>query len=94
MLNSFLKFVAKTLVHLFCLFECALLGIIFSSAVFSVVMAMWSIISHIPAILTDRYWLVLIVSSIPLTVIFFIIVELDLVKKDRYKDYIQKTKSE
>lgn len=94
MLNSFLKVIAKTLVHLFCLFECILLGIIFSSAVFSVVMAVWSIISRIPVIIADRYWLVLLIASIPLTVVFFVIVELDLVKKDKYKDYLPKAKSE
>ena len=87
-INNFFKFFAMLGVHLLCLFECFLIGLACTSILFSLTMAVWSIFDCIPNIVSCHYWLVLIISSVPLTIVFFIVVELDLVKKNDYSDYL------
>ena len=88
--NNFFKFIAKLGVHLLCLFDCFLIGLVCTSILFSITMAVWSIFDCIPNIVSCYYWLVLIISSVPLTIIIFIVVELDLVKKNDYNEYLPK----
>lgn len=88
--NKFFKALAKLGVHLLCLLECYIVSIAFTSVVLSVIGALWSLFGTLPSLITNRYWLVLIIASIPLALVFFIIVELDLVKKPNENENIFK----
>lgn len=83
--NALIKGLALTFIHLWVVFQTYILSLLITGALLSLFMAVGSIFNFIPAVVVERFWLVLIVASIPLCFVFFLIVELDLL--DRFTDY-------
>ena len=80
-LNKLFKFVGYTAVYLLTFFHCYFLSLIASGALLSIVCAVYSIVSKLPEVLTERFWLIYLTSSIPIAVIFFVIVITDVSDK-------------
>ena len=90
LLNKICKFFAKLFVYLLCLVQCFGISFIFTGASFSIVLSVWSIFAVLPSILLCKYYLVMLIASLPLTLIFFIVVSLDLVKEDEASKFLKK----
>ena len=88
--NSFIKGLALIFIHLCVLLQTYILSLLITGALLSLFMSVGSIFSFIPAVMVEKFWLVLIVASIPLCFVFFLIVELDLL--DRFTDYRYKAR--
>lgn len=90
LLNKICKAFAKLFVYLLCLVQCFGISFIFTGALFSTVLSVWSIFAVLPSILLCKYYLILLIASLPLTLIFFIVVSLDLVKEDEASKFLKK----
>lgn len=90
LLNKICKAFAKLFVYLLCLVQCFGISFIFTGALFSIVLSVWSIFAVLPSILLCKYYLVMLIASLPLTLIFFIVVSLDLVKEDEASKFLKK----
>jgi hypothetical protein len=66
--------------------QSAVTGMFFSGAVLSIVLSVWSIIKPLPSVVTERLWLVYLLSAVPLTVIMFFYMLVDLIKAQLKKD--------
>jgi hypothetical protein len=54
------------------LIQSYILGLIFSGAGLALVEAVWTIIKPLPAVFTDRAWLIYLVSGIPVGLLIFV----------------------
>ena len=90
LLNKICKAFAKLFVYLLCLVQCFGISFIFTGALFSIVLSVWSVFAVLPSILLCKYYLVMLIASLPLTLIFFIVVSLDLVKEDEASKFLKK----
>lgn len=90
LLNKICKAFAKLFVYLLCLVQCFGISFIFTGALFSIVLSIWSIFAVLPSILLCKYYLIMLIASLPLTLIFFIVVSLDLVKEDEASKFLKK----
>ena len=90
LLNKICKFFAKLFVYLLCLTQCFGISFIFTGALFSIVLSIWSIFAVLPSTLLCKYYLILLIASLPLTLVLFIVVSLDLVKEDEASKFLKK----
>lgn len=90
LLNKICKAFAKLFVYLLCLVQCFGISFIFTGALFSIVLSVWSVFAVLPSILLCKYYLIMLIASLPLTLIFFIVVSLDLVKEDEASKFLKK----
>jgi hypothetical protein len=66
--------------------QSAITGMFFSGAVLSIVLSVWTIIKPLPSVVTERLWLVYLLSAVPLTVIMFFYMLIDLIKAQLKKN--------
>lgn len=64
----------------FALLQSCVMGIFFSGAVLSVVTAVWTIIKPLPSVMTEKMWLIYILSGIPASIYIFVYLVADLIK--------------
>lgn len=64
----------------FALVQSCVMGIFFSGAVLSVVTAVWTIIKPLPSVMTEKMWLVYLLSGIPASIYIFVYLVVDLIK--------------
>lgn len=89
--NSFLKLILYFLIHLITLISAYLISLFFTSPVICLSLSVWSIISTLPELVLSKFWLIYLLSSIPLGIVFFIIIEFNLVEdKDFRRNYYSK----
>lgn len=81
--NKVVKFFGKLGVHLSSLLTCFGLSVVYSSWVICLVLSILSIFKILPLILLTKMWLVFLIACVPLTIIFFIIVEKGFIKQER-----------
>ena len=79
--NKVFKFFGYVAVYLITFLHCYFMSLLASGSLLSIVCAILSIVMKLPAILTERFWLVYLTASIPIAVIFFIIVVTDVTDK-------------
>lgn len=79
--NKVFKFFGYVVVYMITFLHCYFMSLLASGSLLSIVCAILSIIMKLPAILTERFWLVYLTASIPIAVIFFIIVVTDVTDK-------------
>ena len=82
--NKTFKFFMLLLIHVVTLISTALLGLLFASPLFSIAVCIADFFDIIPAWLKGNYWLAYCALSVPLTLIFFNIVEKGLI----YREYL------
>ena len=64
----------------FALLQSCVMGVFFSGAVLSVVTAVWTIIKPLPSVMTEKMWLVYLLSGIPASIYVFVYLVVDLIK--------------
>jgi len=62
------------------LFQSCIMGVFFSGAFLSLVTAVWTIIKPLPSVMTEKMWLVYLLSGIPVSVYIFVYLIADLIK--------------
>lgn len=85
-LNKTAKGMFYVFLTLYMFLQSAVTGMFFSGAVLSIVLSVWSIIKPLPLLVTERLWLVYLLSAVPLTVIMFFYMLVDLIKAQLKKD--------
>jgi hypothetical protein len=85
-LNKVAKRMFYVFLTLYMFLQSALTGMFFSGAVLSIVLSVWTIIKPLPSVVTERLWLVYLLSAVPLTVIMFFYMLVDLIKAQLKKD--------
>ena len=85
-LNKTAKGMFYVFLTLYMFLQSAVTGMFFSGAVLSIVLSVWSIIKPLPSAVTERLWLVYLLSAVPLTVIMFFYMLVDLIKAQLKKD--------
>lgn len=81
--NDFFKFIGKLGVHLTSLITCYLLSVLYTGGGLIIVLSVISIFKALPEILRTKMWALLLLASIPLSIVFFIIVEKGLIRRER-----------
>jgi hypothetical protein len=85
-LNKMAKGMFYVFLTLYMFLQSAFTGMFFSGAVLSIVLSVWTIIKPLPSVVTERLWLVYLLSAVPLTVIMFFYMLVDLIKAQLKKD--------
>ena len=85
-LNKMAKRMFYVFLTLYMFLQSAFTGMFFSGAVLSIVLSVWTIIKPLPSVVTERLWLVYLLSAVPLTVIMFFYMLIDLIKAQLKKD--------
>jgi hypothetical protein len=85
-LNKMAKGMFYVCLTLYMFLQSAFTGMFFSGAVLSIVLSVWTIIKPLPSVVTERLWLVYLLSAVPLTVIMFFYMLVDLIKAQLKKD--------
>ena len=79
--NRFFKTIFYVLIYAWTLIQSYLISSVITSIALSLIMAITSATGKVPNIMIDKFWLVLIISSIPLGIIFFLMIVFDFVKR-------------
>ena len=77
-------------IQLWLIVQVYLLGVLTTGCILSIAMAILSAVNFIPAILIYRFWLVLLVGSIPLGIVYYCIVIFDFIT--RYTNWKKREK--
>ena len=85
-LNKMFKGLFYVALTALALLQSCVMGIFFSGAVLSIVLSVWTIIKPLPLIVTEKLWLVYLLSAVPLTVIMFFYMLIDLIKAQLKKN--------
>ena len=81
-LNKFMKAIAMIPVHLVVLIYSWILSFVVTAVIAVAVGFIWSLITALPAAVLTKFWLIYLIATIPLTLVFFIVVETGRVKED------------
>lgn len=79
--NRFFKTIFYVLIYAWTLIQSYLISSVITSIALSLIMAITSATGKVPNIMVDKFWLVLIISSIPLGIVFFLMIIFDFVKR-------------
>lgn len=89
-LNKTIKGFAYVLIQVWLLLQVYILSLIVTGCLLCIAVAVLSFVGNIPAILLFKFWLVLLVGSIPLCIVFYIMVLTDFIT--RYTDWRERKK--
>ena len=76
-LNKFIRCMAKIPVHMLVLLYSWLYSFLATAILSTIVFVIWSIFATLPVIFLTKYWAILLAATIPLTLVFFFIIELE-----------------
>ena len=85
-LNKMAKGMFYVFLAMYMFLQSAFTGMFFSGAVLSIVLSVWTIIKPLPLIVTEKLWLVYLLSAVPLTVIMFFYMLVDSIKAQLKKN--------
>lgn len=85
-LNKTAKGMFYVFLTLYMFLQSAITGMFFSGAGLAIVLSVWSIIKPLPSLVVEKLWLVYLLSAVPLTVIMFFYMLVDLIKAQLKKD--------
>ena len=86
-LNKFMKAIAMIPVHLVVLIYSWILSFITTAVIAAAVGFIWSLITALPAAALTTFWLIYLLATLPLTLVFFIVIETDRVKEDNAEQW-------
>ena len=86
-LNRFIKAIAMIPVHLIVLIYSWILSFITTSVIAVAIGFIWSLFAALPAAVLIKFWLIYLIATIPLTLVFFIVIETDRVKEDNAEQW-------
>ena len=81
-LNKFMKAIAMIPIHLLVLLYSWILSFAATAVIAAAVGFIWSLLTALPAAVLTKFWLIYLIATIPLTLVFFIMIETDRVKED------------
>ena len=81
-LNKFMKAIAMIPVHLVVLIYSWILSFITTAVIAVAVGFIWNLFTALPAAVLTKFWLIYLIATIPLTLVFFIVIETGRVKED------------
>ena len=73
-LNKIIKGIFYLALIAFMLIQSYVIGLFFGGAVLSIATAVWSVIKPLPAVFTDKMWLIYLLAGIPAGLVIFIII--------------------
>lgn len=86
-LNKFMKVIAMIPIHLLILIYSWILSFIATSVITAAIGFIWSLLAALPAAVLTEFWLIYLIATIPLTLVFFIGIETDRVKEDNAEQW-------
>ena len=86
-LNKFMKAIAMIPIHLVVLIYSWILSFITTAVIAAAVGFIWSLLNALPAAVLTKFWLIYLIATIPLTLVFFIVIETDRVKEDNAEQW-------
>ena len=86
-LNKFMKAIAMIPVHLVVLIYSWILSFITTAVIAAAVGFIWSLFTALPAEVLTKFWLIYLIATIPLTLVFFIVIETGRVKEDNAEQW-------
>ena len=81
-LNKFMKAIAMIPIHLLVLLYSWVLSFAATAVIAAAVGFIWSLFTALPAAVLTKFWLIYLIATIPLTLVFFIMIETYRVKED------------
>ena len=81
-LNKFMKAIAMIPIHLLVLLYSWILSFITTAVIAVTIGFIWSLLTALPAAVLTKFWLIYLIATIPLTLVFFIMIETGRVKED------------
>ena len=81
-LNKFMKAIAMIPIHLLILLYSWILSFAATAVIIAAVGFIWSLFTALPTAVLTKFWLIYLIATIPLTLVFFIMIETDRVKED------------
>ena len=86
-LNKFMKAIAMIPVHLVVLIYSWILSFVVTAVIAVAVGFIWSLFTALPASVLTKFWLIYLIATIPLTLVFFIVIETGRVKEDNAEQW-------
>ena len=86
-LNKFMKAIAMIPVHLVVLIYSWILSFVVTAVIATAVGFIWNLFTALPAAVLTKFWLIYLIATIPLTLVFFIVIETDRVKEDNAEQW-------
>ena len=86
-LNKFMKAIAMIPIHLLVLLYSWILSFAAIAVIAAAIEFIWSLFTALPAAVLTKFWLVYLIATIPLTLVFFIMIETDRVKEDKAEQW-------
>ena len=86
-LNKFMKAIAMIPIHLIVLIYSWILSFITTAVIVAVIGFIWNLFAALPAAVLTKFWLIYLIATIPLTLVFFIVIETDRVKEDNAEQW-------
>ena len=86
-LNRFMKAVAMIPIHLIILIYSWILSFIATAVIAAAIGFIWNLFAVLPAAVLTKFWLFYLIATIPLTLVFFIVIETDRVKEDNAEQW-------
>ena len=86
-LNKFMKAIAMIPVHLIVLIYSWILSFITTAVIAAAVGFIWSLFTALPSAVLTKFWLIYLIATIPLALVFFIVIETDRVKEDNAEQW-------
>ena len=86
-LNRFIKAIAMIPVHLIVLIYSWILSFITTAVIVAVIGFIWNLFTALPSAILTKFWLIYLIATIPLTLVFFIVIETDRVKEDNAEQW-------
>lgn len=73
-LNKLIKLVGYAGIYGYTLFQCYVLSLIATGSCLSAILAVHSAVKRVPSLLAEKFYLVYVVASLPVALLFFIMV--------------------
>lgn len=86
-LNKFMKAIAMIPVHLIVLIYSWILSFITTAVIATVIGFIWSLLTALPVEVLTKFWLIYLIATIPLALVFFVMIETDRVKEDNAEQW-------
>ena len=86
-LNKFMKAIAMIPIHLLILLYSWILSFAATAVIIAAVGFIWSLFTALPTAVLTKFWLIYLIATIPLTLVFFIVIETDRVKEDNVEQW-------
>lgn len=86
-LNKFMKAIAMIPVHLVVLIYSWILSFITTAVIAAAIGFIWSLLTALPAAVLTKFWLIYLITTVPLTLVFFIVIETGRVKEDKAEQW-------